>query len=237
MRCCSFVVFLLIAWSPASAAEKVEWLNFPAGLNYTLSVSSDVSTVRIPVRAVQGTILTTDLTIQVTDVVGPNGRPEFLSPLFTARLEKGDDQHGPSLLVEAQSQSLLPGTYTILVDFANRSADPKVLTEESLQTVSLTLAQPSPEIDVTSRLYLDQTYGFFGTSSISRPLQISEASGKAPLTKIHLADVRELGNLAQVDDGLLKFTLDGESLGAGETKSIDVAVDGDVSSWGNGGED
>jgi hypothetical protein len=226
MRCCSFVVFLLIAWSPASAAEKVEWLNFPAGLNYTLSVSSDVSTVRIPVRAVQGTILTTDLTIQVTDVVGPNGRPEFLSPLFTARLEKGDDQRGPSLLVEAQSQSLLPGTYTILVDFANRSADPKVLTEESLQTVSLTLAQPSPEIDVTSRLYLDQTYGFFGTSSISRPLQISEASGKAPLTKIHLADVRELGNLAQVDDGLLKFTLYGESLGAGETKSIDVAVDG-----------
>lgn len=96
-----------------------------------------------------------------------------------------------------------------------------------MQTVSLTLAQPSPEIDVLSRLYLDQTYGFFGTSSISRPLQISEASGKAPLTKIHLADVRELGNLAQVDDGLLKFTLYGESLGAeGEPKSIDVAVDG-----------
>jgi hypothetical protein len=226
MRYYSFVVFLLIAWSPAPAAEKVDWLNFPAGLNYTLSASSEGSTVRIPVRAVQGAILTTDLTIQVTDVVGPNGRPEFLSPLFTARLEKGDDQHGPSLLVEAQSQSLLPGTYTVLVDLTNRVADPKTLAEGSVQTISLTLAQPSPEIEVTSRFYLDQTYGLFGTSSISRPLQISETSGKAPLTKIHLADVREPGNLAQVDDGLLKFKMDEESLNAGETKLIDVDVEG-----------
>ncbi|MFO0998823.1 MAG: hypothetical protein U0936_00655 [Planctomycetaceae bacterium] len=226
MRCCSFVVFLLIAWSPAPAAEKVDWLNFPAGLNYTLSANSEGSSVRIPVRAVQGAILTTDLTIRVTDVVGPNGRPEFLSTLFTARLEKGDDQHGPSLLVQAQSQSLLPGTYTVLVDLTNRVADPKTLAEGSVQTVSLALAQPSPEIEVTSRFYLDQTYGLFGTSSISRPLQIAETSGKAPLTKISLADVREPGNLAQVDDGLLKFKLDEESLNAGETKSIDVAVEG-----------
>jgi hypothetical protein len=104
MRCCSFVVFLLIAWSPAPAAEKDRLADFSRRLSITPCLrSSEVSTVRIPVRAVQGTILTTDLTIQVTDVVGPNGRPEFLSPLFTARLEKGDDQHGPSLLVEAQS--------------------------------------------------------------------------------------------------------------------------------------
>jgi hypothetical protein len=180
----NLLCFCSCAWSPAQAAEKIDlltgdcvFLNFPAGLNYTLSVSSEVSTVRIPVRAVQAT-LPTDLTIQVTDVVGPNGRPEFLSPLFTARLEKGDDQHGPSLLVEAQSGSLLPGTYTVLVDFTNRVADPKTPTEGSVQTVSLTLTQPSPEIEVTSKLYLDQTYGFFGTSSISRPLQISETSGK-----------------------------------------------------------
>jgi hypothetical protein len=225
MRCCSVVVFLLIAWSPAQAAEKIDLLNFPAGLNYTLSVNSEVSTVRIPVRAVQAT-LPTDLTIQVTDVVGPNGRPEFLSPLFTARLEKGNDQHGSSLIVEAQSRSMLPGTYTVVVDFTNRSTDPNAPTEGSVQTVSLTLTQPSPEIEVTSRFYLDQTYGFFGTSSISRPLQISEASGKAPLTRIRLADVREPGNLAQVDDGLLKFNLDGESLSAGETKSVDVTVEG-----------
>ena len=203
MRCCSFVVLLLIAWSPAPAAEKIDWLNFPAGFNYTLSANSEVSTVRIPVRAVQGAILTTDLTIQVTDVVGPNGRPEYLSSMFTARLEKGNDQHGSSLIVEAQSGSLLPGTYTVLVDIRNRSADPNVPAEESVQTVSLTLTQPSPEIEVTSKLYLDQTYGLFGTSSISRPLQITETSGKAPLTKISLADVREPGNLAQVDDGLL----------------------------------
>jgi hypothetical protein len=121
---------------------------------------------------------------------------------------------------------VLPGTYTVLVDFTNRSADPNVQTEASVQTVSLTLTQPSPEIEVTSKFYLDQRYGFFGTSSINRPLQISETSGKAPLTKIRLADVREPGNLAQVDDGLLKFNLDGESLSAGETKSVDVTVEG-----------
>jgi hypothetical protein len=226
MRYCSFVVFLLIAWSPLPAAEKIDWLNFPAGFNYTLSVSSEVSTVRIPVRAVQGTTSTTDLTIQVTDVIGPNGRPEFLSELFTARLEKGNDQHGPSLLVEAQSGSLLPGTYAVLVDFANRSADPNATPEGSLQTVSLTLTQPAPEIEVPSRFYLDQTYGLFGTSSISRPLQIAETSGKAPLTRIHLADVREAGDLVPVDDGLLSFKMDGEYLNAGETKSIDVDVEG-----------
>ena len=226
MRYCSFVVFLLIAWSPLPAAEKIDWLNFPAGFNYTLSVSSEVSTVRIPVRAVQGTTSTTDLTIQVTDVIGPNGRPEFLSQLFTARLEKGNDQHGPSLLVEAQSGSLLPGTYAVLVDFANRSADPNATPEGSLQTVSLTLTQPAPEIEVPSRFYLDQTYGLFGTSSISRPLQIAETSGKAPLTRIHLADVREAGDLVPVDDGLLSFKMDGEYLNAGETKSIDVDVEG-----------
>lgn len=49
-------VFTHRTWSPASAAEKVEWLNFPAGLNYTLSVSSDVSTGTNTVRAVQGWI-------------------------------------------------------------------------------------------------------------------------------------------------------------------------------------
>lgn len=226
MRYCSFVVFLLIAWSPLPAAEKIDWLNFPAGFNYTLSVSSEVSTVRIPVRAVHGTTSTTDLTIQVTDVIGPNGRPEFLSQLFTARLEKGNDQHGPSLLVEAQSGSLLPGTYAVLVDFANRSFDPNAPSEASVQTVSLTLTQPSPEIEVPSRFYLDQTYGLFGTSSISRPLQIAETSGKAPLTRIHLADVREAGDLVPVDDGLLSFKMDGEYLNAGETKSIDVDVEG-----------
>ncbi len=226
MRGCSFVVFLLVAWAPTPAAEKIDWLNFPAGFNYTLSVSSQVSTVRIPVRAVQGATLPADLTIQVTDVVGPNGRPEFLSPLFTVRLEKGDDQHGPSLLIEAQSGSLLPGTYTVLVDITNRVADPKTLEEESVQTASLTLIQPSPEIEVTSKFYLDQTYGLFGTSSISRPMQISETSGKAPLTKIRLVDVRDPGNLAQVDDGLLKFKMDEESLNSGETKSINVAVEG-----------
>jgi len=226
MRCFSFVVFLLIAWSPAPAAEKVEWLSFPAGFNYTLSVSSEVSTVRIPVRAVQGTTSTTDLTIQVTDVIGPNGRPEFLSQLFTARFDKGNDQHGPSLLVEAQSQSMLPGSYQVVVDFTNRSASPNVPAEASVQTVSLTLTQPSPEIEVPSRFYLDQTYGLFGTSSISRPLQIAETSGKAPLTSIHLADVREAGDLVPVDDGLLSFRMDGEYLNAGETKSVDVDVDG-----------
>ena len=226
MRCCSFVVFLLTACSPLPAAEKVDWLNFPAGFNYTLSVSSEVSTVRIPVRVVQGTTSATDLTIQVTDVIGPTGRPEFLSPLFTAKLEKGDVQHGPSLIVEAQSPSMLPGTYTVVVDVTNRSADPNSPTEGSVQTVSLTLTQPSPEIEVTSKLYLDQTYGLFGTSSVSRPLQISETSGKAPFTKIRLADVREPGNLAQVDDGLLKFKMDEESLNAGETKSVDVTVEG-----------
>ena len=226
MRCCSFVVFLLIAWSPAPAAEKIDSLTFPAGLNYTLSVSSEVSTVRIPVRAVQGATLPTDLTMQVTDVIGPNGRPEFLASMFSAKLEKGNDQHGSSLIVEAQSGSLLPGTYTVLVDIRNRSADPNVPAEESVQTVSLTLTQPSPEIEVTSKLYLDQTYGLFGTSSISRPLQITETSGKAPLTKISLADVREPGNLAQVDDGLLKFKMDEESLNAGEAMSVDVTVEG-----------
>ena len=226
MRCCSFVVFLLTACSPLPAAEKVDWLNFPAGFNYTLSVSSEVSTVRIPVRVVQGTTSTTDLTIQVTDVIGPTGRPEFLSPLFTAKLEKGDVQHGPSLIVEAQSPSMLPGTYAVLVDFTSRSSDPNAPSEASVQTVSLTLTQPSPEIEATSRLYLNQTYGLLGTSSISRPLQVSEVSGKAPLTGIHLADVREAGDLVPVDDGLLTFTMDGEYLNAGETKSIDVAVEG-----------
>lgn len=225
MRCCSFVVFLLMTWLPVTAAEKNDWLSFPAGFDYNLSVNHEVSAVRIPVRGVHATP-PADLTIQVTDVVGPNGRPEFLSPLFTARLEKGDEQHGPSLLIEAKSGSLLPGTYTVLVDFTNRVAVPKTPAEDSVQTISLTLTQPSPEIEVTSRLYLDQTYGLFGTSSISRPLQISETSGKAPLTKIRFADVREPANLAQVDDGLLKFKLEEESLNAGETKSIDVSVEG-----------
>lgn len=47
MRCCSFVVFLLMAWLPVTAGEKNDWLSFPTGFDYNLSVNHAVSAVRI----------------------------------------------------------------------------------------------------------------------------------------------------------------------------------------------
>lgn len=215
-------VWLTLAAFTASAAGQ-NWVEFPAGLTYPLLEKDGLLSTRIRMNRAPGAPELAELSPQRQDLVSVDAPSGSLASKVTVTLDPGSRDLAPALVLAGKAQDFLPGTYTLVLEFARAGAS----TNDPRQTVALTLQRAAPQLTSLRVVRAWQERGLFSTESTSGRIQLREATGKAAVRGITVGELRNDSPVPRPETGRLVVDPGFSIVAAGTDTDATVALDGE----------
>ena len=228
MKHFAFATALLLITSDVVSQSK-DWLALPLGpaQDLVLETSGD-RTARIPVRPADGASAPkTPLQVRLFDVSSKAGRGLKLADQFTVKLVDASSIKDAAIevVVAKGASEVLPGPHALSLKISPDFDDPK-----SIQTLSVTLTVPTPQISVDPVLVgIDRGFLWFTDTVNKGELRVTETGGKSPAQALNLTFARDPAVTGQPESGGISFGAGIGAVPAGGVVSAPVFAERDFS--------
>lgn len=220
--------------SEAPQPAPKEWLKLNVSSPLQMAQEEDGSlSCRIPISPGKDLAASTDFgpyEAILGEVVFNDGRAAGLVERFKVDLKPASPAANGSrgatkaaLVVKvAHARLIQPGSYTLGIDIQSKSPPPK-----EVQSLTLTVVRPAPEIVAVGTISVLQTHGFFcDEDTKSSGLHLKEKSGKSSVTGIEFIDERDRSQGPVPYNGALSVTLCQQELPAGKSAQASAMLQG-----------